>query len=113
MVLIIRKDLKISCGKLLVQVAHAAIECYRSHSNKKLLEEWLRYGAKKVVLEVDTLNELLDIKRKLDFEGINNCIIADAGLTEVKPGTITVLGIGPDIEEKLDRITGHLKLFKG
>ena len=36
--------------------------------------------------------------------------LKDAGHTVVEPGTITCLGIGPDSEEKIDRITGKLKM---
>ena len=39
------------------------------------------------------------------------CFIADAGRTEVMPGTITCMGIGPDKEEKIDKVTGKLKML--
>jgi len=35
----------------------------------------------------------------------------DRGLTEIDPGTITCIGIGPDEERVLDKITGNLKLL--
>ena len=38
-------------------------------------------------------------------------LITDAGRTTVEPGTITCLAIGPDSDEKIDKITKELKLF--
>jgi len=32
-------------------------------------------------------------------------------LTEIEPGTITVLGIGPAKDTQIDKITGHLKML--
>jgi PTH2 family peptidyl-tRNA hydrolase len=38
-------------------------------------------------------------------------IFKDACLTQLPKGTITCIGIGPDKEEKIDKITKKLKLI--
>ena len=43
-------------------------------------------------------------------EKLKTALIKDAGHTVVEPGTITCLGIGPDKEYKIDKITGKLKM---
>jgi len=43
--------------------------------------------------------------------GIVAAVIQDAGHTQVAAGSRTVLAIGPDVAPKIDKITGHLKLF--
>ena len=57
-VIIVRKDLKLSRGKLAVQVAHASLEAFKK-ANKIVKEKWARHGAKKVVVKVNDLNQLL------------------------------------------------------
>jgi len=39
-------------------------------------------------------------------------MVQDAGHTELPESTITCLGIGPDEDEKIDKITGEFKLLK-
>ena len=46
----------------------------------------------------------------LENENIKVALIKDAGHTVVEPGTITCLGAGPDLEDKIDKITGKLKM---
>lgn len=109
-VIVVRKDLKWSKGKLAAHVAHASLEAALS-ADKKLLDEWRKSGAKKVVLKVNNLDELKEIEKKLKKEKIKYVKISDAGLTQLKKGTVTCLGIGPIEEDRIDRITGNLKLL--
>ena len=44
-------------------------------------------------------------------KGVNCGYTVDAGLTEVLPGTITVGYVGPDYEDKIEKLTGQLKLY--
>ncbi len=107
--IIVRDDLKLSKGKLAVQVAHAAISAYE-FASKEVRQAWKEGGQKKVVLRVPGLKDLFELKEVARKQGLPTALITDAGLTEVPPGTITVLGIGPARVEELDKITGYLKL---
>lgn len=108
--IIVRDDLKLSKGKLAVQVAHAAVSA-SNWASKFILDKWQEGGQKKVVLRVPTLQDLYILKEKARREAFSTALIADAGLTEVAPGTVTVLGIGPAKSVDLDKITKELKLL--
>ncbi len=108
--IIVRDDLKLSKGKLAVQVAHAAVSAYE-FAGEKVRNAWKEGGQKKVVLRAATLQELFELKESARKHGLPNFLVTDAGLTEVPPGTITVLGIGPADVVELDKLTGHLKLL--
>ncbi len=112
MVIVIRSDLKMSKGKMAAQVAHAAVSCAMK-SNKyssALFKGWMNQGQKKVVLKVPDKKALLDLYEEAQVKGLTSKIIADAGHTELEPGTITCLGIGPSKEKDIDRLTSDLKL---
>ncbi|MBI4896482.1 MAG: peptidyl-tRNA hydrolase [Candidatus Aenigmarchaeota archaeon] len=109
-VMVVRNDLKMSKGKLAVQCCHASYSSAKNASSAAKLI-WEQEAQKKVVLKVESLGELLAIKKACDHAHIKNYLVTDAGLTELEPGTITVLGIGPDREAVIDKITGHLKLL--
>ena len=113
MVIVIRDDLKLSPGKLAVQVAHAAVECSFISKRKKpkWFRKWKEQGAKKVVVRVSSLEDLYKLKDKAEELDLVAKIIEDAGLTEVPPGTETVLGIGPGPSSIIDKITGNLPLL--
>jgi len=108
-VIIVRSDLKIGKGKMVSQSLHAAMGSLKS-SKESIVKKWEVSGAKKVVLKADLekINEIETILRK---EKIPHFLVRDAGLTQLKPGTITALGIGPIEEERIDKITGKLKLL--
>lgn len=108
--IVVRDDLKLSKGKLAVQVAHAAVSTYEIASDE-VREAWRESGQKKVVLRVAALQDLFELKEIARKHGLPAVLITDAGLTEVPPGTITVLGIGPAEVVELDKLTGDLKLL--
>ncbi|RLE44938.1 peptidyl-tRNA hydrolase [Candidatus Woesearchaeota archaeon] len=109
-VIIVRKDLKLAKGKLAAQVSHASVSATLL-SHKDDITKWKKQGMKKSVLKVSNLKSLMYYKRKAEDAGLVVSLITDAGRTHLKPGTITCLGIGPDVEEKIDKITGKLKLY--
>jgi|TARA_Y100000310_G_scaffold116452_1_gene115151 PTH2 family peptidyl-tRNA hydrolase len=108
-VILVRQDLKLPKGKLAVQSSHASLDAAMK-SDKKILEKWKAQGGKKVVLKVEDEKELFKYMSMLENEGIRVALIKDAGYTVLEPGTVTCLGIGPDLEEKIDKITGKLKM---
>ena len=108
-VIVVRQDLKLSKGKLSAQVAHGSVEALLK-SHKDYIDAWRRQGMKKVVLKAENREELFRLKKNAEDARLVAAIITDAGHTELSPGTVTCLGIGPDKEEKIDRITGHLKM---
>jgi PTH2 family peptidyl-tRNA hydrolase len=109
-VILIRTDLKLSAGKAAAQVAHASLFAALK-AKKKDLQEWISEGAKKIVLQVSSEEELLNYYKKAQAVKFPCALISDAGLTEVPPGTKTSVGIGPAEEKKIDKITGSLPLY--
>lgn len=43
--------------------------------------------------------------------GLHTILITDAGRTQVEPGTVTCVGIGPALASKIDKVTGELKML--
>lgn len=68
-------------------------------------------GQRKIAVKVKTEKELLDLKQHASEIGLPNALIVDRGLTEIPPGTVTCLGIGPAPSEKVDRLTSKLQLL--
>lgn len=100
-------------GKVAAQVGHAAVNCaFASRkSNPSKFNEWYDSGQTKVVLKVDSLRDLFEYKAVAEAQGVTCSLISDAGRTQIDPGTVTCLGIGPDKESVLDKITGDLKML--
>jgi PTH2 family peptidyl-tRNA hydrolase len=109
-VIVLRENLEMSKGKQIAQACHASLKSYKKAS-KDVQMSWEEQGSKKVVVDIgeETLEERLEQAKDLQ---ISAALVKDAGLTEVSPGTVTALGVGPAEEDKIDRITGDLKLIK-
>jgi len=112
-VIVIRDDLKMSVGKIAVQVAHAAVIAAENIKEKRYewWEKWMKSGQKKIVLKVNNKDELMKLYNKSLMVGIPAILVYDAGLTEVPPNTLTCLGIGPAPSNLIDKITGQLPLL--
>jgi PTH2 family peptidyl-tRNA hydrolase len=113
MLIAVREDLNLSCGKIAAQAAHAAVCCSieARKRNSKWYKKWQSEGGKKVVVKVEDLIELKGLEREAKKRDIPSCKITDAGLTEVPPNTITCLGLGPAPNELIDPLTGKLPLL--
>jgi PTH2 family peptidyl-tRNA hydrolase len=112
-VILVRTDLRMGRGKIAVQVAHAAVSTAlkAQRERREWFDIWIREGQAKVVLKVRGIEELLEYKRMAEDKGLPVELISDRGLTQLKPGTVTCLGIGPAPSDMIDEITGDLKLL--
>ena len=112
MVIAVRWDIRLSAGKMAAQVAHAAVNCAFAAKKKTpdWFERWYSEGQRKVVVKVPNLDDLYALKVQAEGLRLTTSLIADAGMTEIPPNTVTCLGIGPGPNDVLDKVTGGLKL---
>lgn len=123
-VIVVRKDLNMRKGKMCAQAAHASMAALLNagaYQGDKFmlvlrtdaLTKWLKGKFTKIVVSVDSEQELLDIYNQVVESGIKyHSLITDCGLTEFNGvPTLTCMAIGPDWPESIDKITGHLKLL--
>ena len=131
MYLVVRENLHMSIGKTAAQVAHAAqrlqqkyqevndeINSYLGYDSGELdsvpenlrdkshiFYQWLQTSVTKIVLKADEkewakLKEMPDIVR-----------IADAGHTELAPGTETVVGFWPILKSQRPKVLKRLQVL--
>lgn len=108
-------------GKIAAQCSHATLACYKtltraaqrnpSSAEARLLQRWERRGQAKIAVQVKSEAELLDLMGKARSLGITAEVIQDAGRTQIDPGSLTVLGVGPAPKSLVDKVTGGLKLL--
>jgi len=100
-------------GKIAVQVGHASVTA--SEETRRRRPEWWKgwyeEGQRKVVVKVKSESDLDDLRKIAEELGLVAAIIHDSGLTQVEPGTVTCIGIGPAPAELVDKVTGDLPLL--
>lgn len=137
-IIIVRKDLQMSPGKMSAQVSHASMaflsnwiknNCNNYHIDadidKDIFDGWINGIFTKVVLEAKNKNQLLkaiDKAKELGMvEGKDYFIIKDNCLTELKPEevdengigrTITCIGFKPMENEVIDQIGKKYQVYK-
>lgn len=112
-VIVVRKDLRMGTGKLAAQVGHAAVLGVEESRklNKSWLRSWFNEGQPKIVVKVNSLEELLQVQRDAEELRIPSVMVQDRGLTQIPTGTLTCIGIGPAPSDIIDKVTSELKLL--
>jgi PTH2 family peptidyl-tRNA hydrolase len=130
-VIIIRKDLHMRRGKEVAQGAHASIAWLTGRVTagrwKKLPGHddvvsifalspaewaWTEGNFRKICVVVNSEEELLDVYHRAKYPGLTAELIEDTGLTEFHgQKTFTAAAVGPDYDERIDPVTGHLTLY--
>ncbi|MHA1684590.1 MAG: peptidyl-tRNA hydrolase Pth2 [Promethearchaeota archaeon] len=112
-IIVIRTDIKMGVGKKVAQGAHASLMA----SEKARVQypsawsAWYSEGQRKIVCKVGSTDELFALKARAEQKGFPCAIVQDAGMTQLEPGTVTALGIGPVLESDVNPVTGELKLL--
>jgi PTH2 family peptidyl-tRNA hydrolase len=131
-VIVMRTDLNMRKGKMIAQGSHASMafltregkvemvsDCcpYPSFRNNFIdhpleIKEWMENSFTKVCLQIGSEAELDEIYNKAKEAGLTVHMVIDSGRTEFNGvPTKTFLAIGPHFSEKIDKITGNLKLL--
>jgi PTH2 family peptidyl-tRNA hydrolase len=126
-VIVMRTDLGMRKGKMIAQGAHASLGVILSLGNFGLnkkryfhaeyefnsyLDKWLMGRFTKVCLRCESEEQLLELFNAAEVAGLPCKLITDAGLTEFDGvPTKTCIAIGPANPDKIDKITGDLKLL--
>lgn len=117
---IVKSDANMTLGKICTQVAHGAqmfILGYHNICNiqvpidtnrklkKDITEQWLNGSFRKIFVKAKT-KDFEKIKEALDV-----FVVRDAGLTEVEPGTETLIVTWPMHKSSAPKILQRLRLF--
>jgi PTH2 family peptidyl-tRNA hydrolase len=112
-VIVMRSDLKMGKGKIAAQAGHAAVSA-AEEARKHFREWWIAWldeGQCKIAVKVKSENELVSLEEEAKRFDLPCALICDRGLTQLQPGTVTCLAIGPAPSHKVDKITGMLPLL--
>ncbi|KAI3757009.1 hypothetical protein L6452_04542 [Arctium lappa] len=112
MVLVVRNDLKMGKGKIAAQCSHATLGLYKKILQRapKALSRWEMCGQVKVVVKIESEDDMLVLQEKAKSMAIPTHVVIDAGRTQIAPNSRTVMAVlGP--AEMVDDVTGGLKLL--
>lgn len=113
-VIIIRNDLNMRKGKMIVQGCHASLGACRIDASKEHFDDfetWVNTGQTKIAVSCSSETELKALYQQAKDAKLPCSLIKDAGRTEFKEPTYTAVAIGPCKEEDVDKITRNLKLL--
>lgn len=108
--IVARRDIGMGEGKLAAQVAHASLMAFQN-AGPEAQSAWKGEGQTKIVLGVDSEAELFELADVAKREGLPHAVVRDAGRTQLDPGTVTALAVGPGKDNVVDKVTGDLSLY--
>jgi len=108
--IVARTDVGMGTGKLAAQVAHASLKAYED-ADPDARTAWKSGGQKKIVLKGSGEKQLRRLADRARQERLPRAIVSDAGHTQLEPGTVTALAVGPGPEHVVDNVTGDLSLY--
>ena len=121
MVIVIRRDLNMRKGKMCAQAGHASLMFIRNilatkqplhPSQESLAAKWLFGGQAKIVVGCDDETQLNELVAQAEANDVRVFTVTDAGNTEFHgEPTVTCAAFGPDRTDRIDSITGKLKLL--
>lgn len=110
-----RRDLGLPPGKAIAQGCHASVWAYqavKARGDREIIKGWESDGGcTKIVLGVDSEQELVEVCDALLLARLEPRLVRDAGRTVLEPGTLTCLGVGPAEGAVIDSVTRGLKLY--
>lgn len=106
--IVINNEIKMDCGKKCSQSAHASVSALEK-VDSKIIEEWKKQGMKKIVLKINSTQDLLKKFQELKSKKLPVALITDAGKTQIPALSKTAFACGP-INQKDGEI--HFKELK-
>lgn len=97
-------------GKLVAQGAHASVSVL-DKVDEKIIKEWKNSGMKKIVLKINSTEELVKKFQEVKKAGLAASLITDAGRTQIPSGSKTAFACGPINEEDGKKYFSELKLL--
>lgn len=112
--ILIRSDLDVSVGKLMVHVGHICTQIVYNYSTNRFIKTWFDDFHRIIILSVKNLDELTKYYYKWWAKpNRSSVMIKDAGFYEVPKGTILMCGIGPIFENEAKELgLNKLSLYK-
>jgi len=115
-VIIVRKDLRLKRAMLAALVSRASMEFLVSNNISKNPEEfkveitriesdWLGNGSSRIVLSAPSESFLRSLAFKAEMLGIASYSVS------ANSDSVDAISLGPDESDKIDEITGNLKLI--
>lgn len=99
--ILVNGELDMGAGKIAAQIAHASLGLYSqlfwdgSNEQREHLQAWDETNAKKNIYKASGLDKIKQIESILKKNKIYTKMIADAGRTQIKAGSITVMASMP------------------